>query len=107
MAIGNKDSSPGIENIILTDQDWADAHADAAIMEAKISELIEAFEQKHKPIQSNVVTRWRRYADKYIISKGGAAQVYLNQTHNRDGEIDVIMEEAPMKQSPWIVHSIP
>lgn len=58
---------------------------DADILEAKIATLVDEFEQKHKPIQVNVLTRWRKYDDKYKMTKGGAAQIILHDCSACEG----------------------
>ena len=71
-------------DIKLTEEQWEAARKDAVILEEKISELVEEFEQKHKPIQANVLTRWRDWQDKYSMSKGGAAQIKLHKALGED-----------------------
>lgn len=61
-----------------TQEQWESAESNAKILEEKIATLVEEFEQKHKPIQVNVLTRWRDYKDKYKMAQGGAAQVVLH-----------------------------
>lgn len=51
---------------------------DGRILEAKIATLIDEFEQKHKPHQVSIITRWRNCRDLYKISKGGSAQISIH-----------------------------
>lgn len=50
---------------------------DAELLEKEISSLVDAFEAKHKPFQVRLISRVRNYRDKYKVSKGGSAQVIL------------------------------
>lgn len=66
---------------------------DGEILEAKISALIDEFEQKHQPIQTNVLTRFRKYDDEYKVKKGGAAQIILHDA-SPYGEFPVRLEDS-------------
>jgi len=74
----------------VTEEQWDLAKRDGAILEEKIAALVGEFEEKHKPIQVNVLTRWRDYRDLYKMAKGGAAQVvYHDCTSCEDAGLPV------------------
>lgn len=74
----------------LTPNQWESAKSDAEILEQKIAALVDEFEQKHKPVQVNVVTRWRDIGDLYQIEKGGAAQIYIREVPQEGGQIAIL-----------------
>lgn len=71
----------------LTPNQWESAKSDAEELEKKIAILVEEFEQKHKPYQVNVLTRWRCGADRYDMRRQGAAQIVVHKTFPDDGNI--------------------
>lgn len=92
-----------------TQKQWDDAEKDGAILEAKIAQLVEEFEQKHKPIQVSIVTRFRHFDSKYSLSKGGAAQIKLLKTLPEDGdaEIQIIRRSRLLKPIDEIEYTEP
>lgn len=72
-----KELAPGAL-LTLTQSQWDTANNDAIMLEQKIAELVEEFENKHIPIQVNVLTRKRPFGDLYNLKKGGAAQIKLH-----------------------------
>ncbi len=87
--IYNRAGRSDMENQILnainpTQDEWQAAEMDSAILEQKISALVEEFENKHAPIQANVMTRHRPFGDLYDMKIGGAAQIKLHNTGSPD-----------------------
>ena len=90
----------------LSDTQWQEAREDAAILEAKVAAIVEEFEQKHHPIQVNILTRYRNFKHLYAMAKGGAAQVVLMDTsHTGNIGPSVIHSARLMKPIVDIIYS--
>lgn len=80
-----------------TQEQWDSARAEGKLLEKQIAELVEAFEQKHKPIQVNVLTRYRLYTDKYSLKNGGAAQIKLHDRSSAPELPNIIISQLDVK----------
>jgi hypothetical protein len=72
-----KTSRAHIENP--SEEEWASAKRDAAVLEKAISILVEDFEKKHRPLQLHILSRYRNLNDLYDVEKGGGTQILVRK----------------------------